>query len=809
MPVTGLGNTSNSIRYCAKSTIKSRIASFSENVTFLVLPSITGRLPSRHVDRSGIPIPSNIKLADPEFNKPAAIEALLGEYLFYKLLCVGQIRLPNGRCVLQKTRLGWLISGETNCQHNSFRSAKCHLANHDLNDQVANFWKIEECPSEKHFSLEEKACEQHFQDNTYRDDQGRYVVRLPFNKTLSQLGTSGKMALKRFYTLENRLESQPELKQQYKEFINEYLQLGHMSLVKQDCVDEGFYLLHHAVLKSTSSRTRLRVVFDASAKSSSGISLNDTLLVGPTIQDDIFQLITRFRTHNYVLTVDIEKMFRQVRIHATDAKFQKILWRNSKDDTVQTYQLDTVTYGTAPAPFLAVRTLTQLAEDEGQAFPLAADALKHDFYGAFDKCNKLISLNPFLDDKGIIRVGGRLRNADIKYTQRYPIILPKSHPVTALITQFEHQQTLHSGIQGTLNAVRQRYWPVDGKNMTRHIIRKCLRCFKAKPTGPPDYLMGNLPRDRLVATRPFENTGVDYCGPLFVKEKRFRNQKRLKVYGAVFICFVTKAVHSELVSDLTTEAFLAALNRFFSRRGRSKNIYSDNATNFIGAKNEIAELLTLVRSRDHNDQVARHLANVGIVWHCSPPRSPHFGGLWEAAVKSFKHHLIRTVGDTLLTYEQLNTYVVQIEAILNSRPLTPLSSDPNDLQSLTPAHFLIGESLTSLPEHDFTTIATNRLSLWQHIQRIKQHFWTRWHKEYLNELSIRSKWKSGASDAIKVDMLVLLRDETLPAMRWPLGRVMEIHPGHDGVVRVATIKTANGVYKRSVKKLCPLPTQVA
>ncbi|XP_076384684.1 uncharacterized protein LOC117218910 [Megalopta genalis] len=361
--------------------------------------------------------------------------------------------------------------------------------------------------------------------------------------------------------------------------------------------------------------------------------------------------------------------------------------------------------------------------------------------------------------KGALDKRGRLRNADIKYAQRYPIILSKSHP--------SHR---------TDNSVRTptnlAFWHTRGT--------KCGQTA-AKPPGPPDYLMGNLPRDRLVATRPFENTGVDYCGPLFVKEQRFRNQKRLKVYVAVFMCFVTKAVHLELVSDLTTEAFLAALNRFFSRRGRSKNIYSDNATNFIGAKNEIAELLT----------------------------SLHFGGLWEAAVKSFKHHLIRTVGDTLLTYEQLNTYVVQIEGILNSRPLTPLSSDPNDLQSLTPAHFLIGESLTSLPEHDFTTIATNRSSLWQHIQRIKQHFWTRWHKEYLNELSIRSKWKIGASDAIKVDMLVLLRDETLPAMRWPLGRIMEIHPGHDGVVRVATVKTANGLYKRSVKKLCPLPTQVA
>ncbi|XP_033323544.2 uncharacterized protein LOC117218920 [Megalopta genalis] len=326
---------------------------------------------------------------------------------------------------------------------------------------------------------------------------------------------------------------------------------------------------------------------------------------------------------------------------------------------------------------------------------------------------------------------------------------------------------MHAGVQATLNAVRAKYWPIDGKNATRFIVRKCISCFKARPSGPPDYLMGDLPRERLIASRPFESVGIDYCGPLFIKEKRYRNQKRLKVYTAVFVCFSTKAIHLELVNDLTTEAFIACLKRFISRRGRPKNIYTDNGANFVGAKNELKELFHVLQSKEHDEQVTHYLAEQSIDWFLSPPYSPHFGGLWEAAVKSFKHHLIRTVGDTLLTYEQLNTYVIEIEGILNSRPLTPLSPDPNDLQVLTPGHFLIGEPITSLPEQNYTDIQSNRLSLWQHVQKIKQHFWRRWHKEYINEINMRSKWKKGISKTIEVNNLVLIRDDTLPSMRCP------------------------------------------
>ncbi|XP_033227806.1 uncharacterized protein LOC117179797 [Belonocnema kinseyi] len=194
-----------------------------------------------------------------------------------------------------------------------------------------------------------------------------------------------------------------------------------------------------------------------------------------------------------------------------------------------------------------------------------------------------------------------------------------------------------------------------------------------------------------------------------------------------------------------------------------------------------------------------------------PPLSPHFGGLWEAAVKSFKHHLVRAVGYAVLTYEQLETCVVEIEAILNSRPISPLSSDPNYLRPLTPGHFLIGGPLTNFPQENLLELKPARLSLWQHAQQMRQHFWRRWHKEYINGLNARSKWNSTAPN-IKVGTLAILKDNSMTdtsPMLWNMCRVIETHSGRDGIVRVVTVKTANGMYKRCVTKLCPLPTDVS
>ncbi|XP_033313506.1 uncharacterized protein LOC117212664, partial [Bombus bifarius] len=200
----------------------------------------------------------------------------------------------------------------------------------------------------------------------------------------------------------------------------------------------------------------------------------------------------------------------------------------------------------------------------------------------------------------------------------------------AAIKEHEHKIHMHSGTQATLYAVRQRYWPVDGRSQVWRAIKGCVRCCRAQPP-PVEYVMGNLPEARVTESRPFTNVGVDYCGPFHIKEKRDRNRRQIKVYVAIFVCLAIKAVHIELVDDLTSEAFIAALRRFIARRGYCSTIHSDNGTNFRGASNELRELHDLLQSDDHKEKVTAFLADKQIEWRFIPPHSPHFGGLWEAA----------------------------------------------------------------------------------------------------------------------------------------------------------------------------------
>ncbi|CAK9831432.1 hypothetical protein ANTRET_LOCUS8425 [Anthophora retusa] len=1199
-------------------TIKSRLSHYERNLTFFTIPQISESLPETQIDRAALSIPPNVRLADPQFHRPAPIDMLIGAGPALSCLSIGQYDLSprNGSdLILQKTQLGWIIGGSVptaapRTTRNTFVAT--------LNFDLKKFWEIEEGSPGNHLSFEERDCEDHFLTNIQRNEAGRYIVALPFNEKKDSIGESRSRALNRFFSLERKLNRDPELKRQYTAVIDEYRDLGHMTQVKPS-QSPGFYLPHHSVVKPSSATTKVRVVFDGSAKSSSGLSLNDALRTGPSIQNDIFSLLLRFRMYAYVLTGDIEKMYRQFLVRPEDRSYQRILWRDHRNQ-VSTYELNTVTFGLAAAPYLAIRCIHQLAEDEQVRFPEASTVVKRDLYvddlitgansieeairlrteviglfnrgglnirqwasnepqllaglnenqihpkilgdpttmktlgiswdarkdlmlytveppsvtkvtkrtvlssiakifdplgllgpvtiiakifmqrlwqlkvdwdeslpaslhtdwttfvqqllhldnvgfkrnttqrgtrrielhgfcdaseraygaciyirtiGRFgrvetnllcaksrvaplktvtlarlelcgaallaslyatvreaitcdidhvflwtdstivlnwiskqpcllktfvanrvaeiqektekttwrhvrtqdnpadllsrgqlptqfktnalwrhgpkwlsnnasnwpeskvtivnelpelkritcltatvrynddvlhryscinklrriiayclrvrranratgplttsevheanlrivrllqatsfakeisclrsDEClptkSKLIPLNPFLDDQGILRVGGRLQNSTLPFSQKHPILLPKGHHITTLIIRDAHCLNHHAGITSTLCIIRQAYWPIDGKNATRKIVRQCVKCFRH---NPPDtnYRMGNLPASRVTENRPFSNCGIDYCGPFFIKERRHRNRARVKVYVAVFVCLATKAVHLEVVSDLTTDAFLAALKRFVGRRGICKNIYSDNGSNFIGANNELLELHEALQK---DNRIRNFLIGKEITWHFMPPLSPHFGGLWEAAVKSFKHHLKRVVGDELFTYEQFETFAIEIEAILNSRPLTPLSSDPNDPSALTPSHFLIGNPLTSLPESDFRATPANRLSSWQHIQKVKQDFWTRWHKEYISHLNVRHKWAKG-SHTIKEGTVVVLKEDHLPPLSWHLGRVQIIHPGTDGIVRAVTVRTANGIYKRNVKQLAPLPLQDA
>jgi len=315
--------------------------------------------------------------------------------------------------------------------------------------------------------------------------------------------------------------------------------------------------------------------------------------------------------------------------------------------------------------------------------------------------------------------------------------------------------------------------------------------------------MGSLPKERVAPSRPFFVTGVDFAGPITTLVNKGRGRKTNKSYIALFVCFSTKAIHLELTSELTAEAFLATLRRFIGRRGCPQKIFSDNATNFVRAQRDIKDLFQFIQ-KTVTGSLQGVLHQHGIQWNFIPPGSPHMGGLWEAGIKSCKVHLKRTMQNALLTFEELATVLAQIEACLNSRPLCPLSADPSNLLPLTPGHFLIGEPITSISDADLTEIRFNRLSRWQVIQRVTQDFWKRWSLEYLSSMQGRVKW-SQTKENLKINDLVMIQDETLPPLKWKIGRVIQLHCGHDKMIRVVTVKTATGTLKRAITKLCKLP----
>lgn len=318
--------------------------------------------------------------------------------------------------------------------------------------------------------------------------------------------------------------------------------------------------------------------------------------------------------------------------------------------------------------------------------------------------------------------------------------------------------------------------------------------------------MSNLPKMRVCNTTPFCHTGSDFCGPFYIKEKKYRNRNKIKTYVCIFVCMAVKAVHLEVVSDLTTDGFLAAFRRFIARRGIPAHVYSDNGTNFRGADNHLKELYALFNYDAHRAQINQFSVENHITWHFIPPIAPHFGGLWESTVKLFKHHFKRVVGDLLFTFEELNTIIIEIEGILNSRPISSISSDPNDPIALTPTHCLIGKPLIALPEFDLSSVPANRLSTWQHITKVRQDFWSRWNLEYLNELQVRHKWTRDGEN-VNVGAIVLIKEKNLPCNQWALGKIVDVHPGEDGVTRTVTVKTAMGEIKRATKYICPLPIE--
>ncbi|XP_058839042.1 uncharacterized protein LOC131694586 [Topomyia yanbarensis] len=1243
--VLGIGQAGTKVKQRILTTIRSRVSDFSREMSFLVLPKVTVNLPTATINATGWAIPNGVQLADPSFCVSKGVDIVLGIEAFFDFFVTGQkISLGEQMPALNESVFGWVVCGGLSAPNQSLQ-INCNLSMSDsLDALLTRFWDCEEIESVVNYSPEEVRCEALFAQTVQRGTYGRYTVSLPKDEEiLARMGDSRDIVFRRLLGTERRLARNADLKEQYVSFMDEYCRLGHMKRVDINPHDtiKRCYLPHHPVVKEASTTTKVRVVFGASCKTSSGISLNDVLLVGPVIQEDLRSIIMRCRTKQIMIVADVEKMFRQIDVKQEERPLQCILWRPSPADDVATYELNTVTYGTKPAPFLATRTLKQLALDEEIRFPLAAQAAIKDTYmddvltgsdnveeaiklriqldemmssGGFrlrkwasnavpvlagiaeenlairdadginldpdpsvktlgltwlpntdvfrfqfniptpdtvdgfskrrilsmiatlfdplgligatittaklfmqllwtlrdedgnrldwdqpipptvgenwrkfhlqlpllneirinrsvilpgavaielhcfsdasekaygaciyirsqdaegkvavrllasksrvaplkcqtiprlELCGALIAAqlyekvqqsvrinspvffwtdstcvlrwikavpstwitfianrvakiqnltehgewrhvpgihnpadlisrgispqdiinneswwngpswlaeardqwpqypgdlnseeeeeerrrtviaapassvtefndwyigkfssysemvrrtaiwlrlmkllrtpkedrrsgfltsielreaecvlvrrvqletfskewkslskgepvpgqsslrwyNPIIAEDRLIRLGGRLRHSKESEETKHPMALPARHRFTRMLMQHYHERLLHAGPQLLLSVVKLRFWPLRGRDMARQIVHKCQRCFRSKPT-PVKQFMGELPEARVTVSRPFSKTGVDYFGPIYLRPVPRR--AAVKAYVAIFICLCTKAVHMELVSDLSTDRFLQALRRFVARRGRCTDLYSDNGTNFVGARNKLLEFLELQNSKQHRDKVSKFCADKGMRWHFSPPSAPHFGGLWEAAVRSAKHHILRVLGNNPVTPEDMNTLLIQVEGCLNSRPITALSTDPNDLEPLTPAHFLVGTSLQSIPEPEYEDIQTNRLNRWQLMQRNLQDFWTRWRREYLSQLQSRIKrWRPPIQ--VEVGKLVIIQDDNQPPLRWKMGRIHAIHPGDDGVVRVVTLKTATGMLTRPVEKICILP----
>lgn len=412
----------------------------------------------------------------------------------------------------------------------------------------------------------------------------------------------------------------------------------------------------------------------------------------------------------------------------------------------------------------------------------------------------IAKLAPFIDEEGLIRVGGRLKNAPhLSYNEKYPILLPKGHPLVRAIFTNYHSLNMHPGPQALLALVRGKFWPLSGKAMATLVFRSCKICSLAKPMLFKQ-IMGNLPQARISFERCFETTGVDLFGPFIIKQAG-RGSRRVEMYAVIFVCFVTKAVYITYVENASTASFLNAFQRFISRRGTPTHMWSDNATNFTGA-NEVMKHIDWKQV----DFWCRDYKN--LQWHFIPPRSPHFGGLWEAAVKLAKKSLLKVVSKVPIHFDLFNTLLARIEGEINSRPITPLVSNPGDDRHITPSDFLTGTAITTLPEptlQNFPSRKGNLVKHWQQLNEILMHWRKRWSTELLQSYQIKGKWFVGSSE-VKLDCLVFMPNPSTTQSNWLIARIKKLHAGNDSMVRVVTVVTSDGSeYKRSIMQLAPVP----
>ncbi|XP_028157810.1 uncharacterized protein LOC114350993 isoform X2 [Ostrinia furnacalis] len=928
----------------------------------------------------------SITLADPSFDIPGPIDILFAADVFAESLLGQQIKGSQNQPTAFNSIFGWLLLGKTFL--NTSTALLTHTLSfgidHELNSLVKRFWELDNVPKATSLTPEEQLCENKFVTEHERDTSGRYIVKYPFKDDSDPMFQgSREVALRRFHAIEKRLSRDNELYTQYREFMSDYIESNHMSLVPLDQMGRGkYYIPHHCVLRPDSTTTRLRVVFDASAKDLNARSFNDTQLIGPKLQPDIFKILLNFRQHQIVVMADVRQMYRQILVSPDHREYQRILWRPSPSDVLREYRLNTVTYGVASSPYLACRTLRQLADDEGDAYPLAKQIIKSHVYvddvvcgfDSFDVAQeaktqliKLFNLGRFELRKWVSNEPQLLSDLPIELHLQGSVSLDQAEPSPLKVLGLKWDPSSDSFLfsvkpeikpctkrsilselarifdpLGFLSPITiqakcliQKLWilgvdwdetpPIEVvrswtsysdqlPNLTRLRIPRKLTCSNSKSYELHGFCdSSEIAYGAVIYLRTVDETGnvkvFFVCSKARVVPLKRIPLPRLELCAAVLLADLYKYVRDTYLSDIPINSVflwsdativLSWLRSHSSRwttfvanrvshiqeiapsecwhhvssgdnpadicsRGLLPNEIlnnslwwagpcwlsqekeswpshslalskqdedlvqaesrksvalvtgnvneSDNFNVLTDLTNRFSSLQKLlnVLSYVNRNQLASLMQDASqaekIEFKFNPPSAPHFGGVWEIQIKAAKSHLYRVVGDQVLTFEELTTLFVQIEAILNSRPLCPVSADPSDLSALTPGHFLTLEPLTAVPDEDLSSININRLHRWQLLQSFHQNFWSRWKHEYLNSLTQRAKWTKD-SKPLAVGSMVIIKDDNRAPLHWTLGRVQQLIAGADGIVRIAMVKTAtNNLIQRPLVKLCPLPIE--
>ena len=493
------------------------------------------------------------------------------------------------------------------------------------------------------------------------------------------------------------------------------------------------------------------------------------------------EVIRRFSSYRHML-----KVISWMRLFCHNAKNKRPDRRLRKSITIKELQ-DT--------------EVLLLAQSQRRSYPREMACLQKQ--QPIPRTSSIIQRRPILGPDQLMRVGGRLQRIDLELGQKHPIILHHRDTLTRMICNQLHLDNMHTGPSGLMALLSLEYSIIGAKQLTKAISRDCVKCkrFYARTA---QQLMGQLPACRATPAPAFQTTGVDFAGPFNLRRGHVRKPTIITGYACIFVCLVTRAIHLEVVLDLTTEAFLSALRCFVARRGVPATIRSDNGSNFVGAHRVLDAAYKSLISQDPDESLIQYLTSQRIEWLHTPARSPHFGGIWEAGVKQMKTLLFKTLDPYKLTPEQLSAVLTEAEAILNSRPLVPMDSAPTDGEEiLTPAHFLIGRSLKALPHKPDSSRHIQLLRHWALCQCLTEDLWRRWSGEYLQLLQKTQKWRH-PTRSVQIGDVVLLKDDELFMRSWPLARVTDVHPGPDGLVRVATVRTSKGSFRRAVTRLVPL-----